>query len=336
MLTFRPGGLLSEELGRAGVPHLALQPLDTCLNFLAPGLFRALRRHRPHVILCMGRTTNCYAGFVQHRFPEIAVVGTVRTGKPLPALNRWSLCQVSGVLTNTNWWRLRLIQMGVDPGRIAVVANGLTRDWSLEQRLPSRERRREELQVGASTVVFLNVAGFRNGKRHARLIEFFSTLDPDWDCRLWLVGDGRQWRRCQRLAERLAPRRIRLVGYDADPFAWYSAADVAVSVSHEDALPNFLVEAQTLGLPVVATEYKGVGEALRHGETGYLVAARDPDAFRSAIEELYFDAERRRRMSQQAAAFAARYYSSGLRVSKTFDALSRFHSMHLGSAERYA
>lgn len=336
VLTFRPGGLLSEELVRAGVPHRALQPLDTCLNFLAPGLFRALRQHRPQVILCMGRTSNSYAGFIQRRFPEIAVIGTVRTGKPLPALNRWSLRQVSGVLTNTDWWRLRLIHMGVDPGRIAVVTNGLTRNWALENRLPSRERRREELQVGPSTVVFLNVAGFRDGKRHARLIEFFSTLDSDWDWRLWLVGDGRQWQRCRRLAERLEPRRIRLVGHDADPFAWYSAADVAVSVSLEDSLPNFLVEAQTLGLPVVATEFKGVGEALRHGETGFLVAPRDADAFRFAIEQLYLDAERRHRMSRQAAAFAAEHYSSGLRVSKTFDALSRFHEMHLGSEERYA
>ena len=78
---FRPVGLLASELANTDVSHESLQSFDTSLNILAPGLFRAVRDAQPDVILCMGRVANCYGGVIQRRFPNIAVVGTVRTGK---------------------------------------------------------------------------------------------------------------------------------------------------------------------------------------------------------------------------------------------------------------
>ena len=336
LVTFRPGGALSDELGLSGICQKSLQPLDTSLNFLAPGLLRTIDRDRPDVILCMGRMANCYAGLLQMLFPRIAVVGSVRTGKSLPAMNKWSLRRVSGVITNTDWWRYRLVELGIDPGKIAVVANGLTRSWSLADQAAARDSARKAMGLAESTVVFLNVAEFRNGKRHARLIEFFSTLESDWDWRLWLVGQGREWQRCRDLADRLGSDRICLAGHAHDPFAWYSAADVAVSASSEDALPNFLVEAQSLGLPVIATEFQGVCEAFQHGETGYLVPSSDPRVFREAVEELYLDTARRQWMSQRAKAFAAERFCSNLQGVKALDALKSFRLSHLGLAGSYA
>ena len=74
----------------------------------------------------------------------IAVVGTVRTGKALPALNLWSFRLVSGVLTNTTWWRDELIRCGIDPAKIAVVPNGLAHTWNgkwraVRVRVPGRD-----------------------------------------------------------------------------------------------------------------------------------------------------------------------------------------------------
>lgn len=336
VLTFRPGGLLAGELALAGVSHLSLQPLDTGLNILAPGLFRAVRAEQPNVIVCMGRMANCYGGLIQHRFSNIAVIGTVRTGKPLSAPYTWSLRQVSGILTNTHWWRARLIEHGFAPYKIAVVANELTHDWVAKNQTAERIELRRRLAIKPSTVVFLNVADFRRGKRQDHLIEIFSTLDPGWDCQLWLVGSGKEWRRCQRLAERLGARRVRLLGHSPDPLPWYAAADVAVSASIEDSMPNFLIEAQMAGLPVIATDFQGVGEALHIGETGFLVAAQDGDALRAMICELYLHSEVRRRMGRLAKNHAREKYGGGHQVSKTAEALRTFVSLRHHIQETYA
>ena len=81
----------------------------------------------------------------------------------------------------------------------------------------------------------------------------------DW--RLWLVGDGKEYRRCQHWAAANGlGTRVRFFHFQHDPFPFYAAADVAVSVSREDSLPNFLIEAQATGLPVVAYDCRGVND----------------------------------------------------------------------------
>jgi colanic acid/amylovoran biosynthesis glycosyltransferase len=69
----------------------------------------------------------------------------------------------------------------------------------------------------------------------------------------------------------------------------YRAADclVAPSVVLEgrllDGIPNVLLEAMALGVPVVATAVSGIPEVVRDGETGLLVPPRNPDALARAI-----------------------------------------------------
>ncbi len=325
LLTFRPGGALEGEVPD-DVGHRALQARDTGLNWLAPGLSRAIRQMAPDVVLCMGRMANSYAGLIQLRYPKIAVTGTERTGKALPALNLWSFRLVSGVLTNTTWWRNELIRCGIDPAKIMVVPNGLTYAWDGRERASVRAGMRERFEVRPSTVVFLNVADFRRGKRQAHLIELFSSIDPSWDWQLWLVGDGQEWRRCYRLADNLIESgQIRLVGHYTDPYACYAAADVAVSASIEDSLPNFLVEAQALGLPVIATDYRGVAEGMRDGKTGYLIGAEDRDGFIEAIGALYRLPEMRQRLGRQAQRFAVEHCGGARQAQRALEFLHDFH-----------
>jgi glycosyltransferase involved in cell wall biosynthesis len=51
------------------------------------------------------------------------------------------------------------------------------------------------------------------------------------------------------------------------------------------------IEAQAMGLPVVSTLSGGIPEAVKHGETGLLVAERDPSALAEAILHLTLDDE---------------------------------------------
>jgi len=67
-----------------------------------------------------------------------------------------------------------------------------------------------------------------------------------------------------------------------------------------DGLPNVVAEAMAMGLPVVATDMSALPEAVVDGETGRLVAQRDPQALAHAIETLWDDAATRARMSRAA------------------------------------
>lgn len=69
----------------------------------------------------------------------------------------------------------------------------------------------------------------------------------------------------------------------------YNAADVFVVPSDEDNLPNTLLEAQACGIPCVAYDAGGIGDAVSDGRTGLLVARGDVDGLAAAIGRLLGD-----------------------------------------------
>jgi glycosyltransferase involved in cell wall biosynthesis len=65
-----------------------------------------------------------------------------------------------------------------------------------------------------------------------------------------------------------------------------------------DGLPNVIVEAMAMGLPVVASNISGIPEAVVEGETGRLTPPHDPEALAEAIQSLWEDPALRARMGR--------------------------------------
>ena len=53
-----------------------------------------------------------------------------------------------------------------------------------------------------------------------------------------------------------------------------------------DGIPNVLVEAASMGLPLVSTQVSGIPELIQHGENGLLVPSNDPPALSAALHSL--------------------------------------------------
>jgi glycosyltransferase involved in cell wall biosynthesis len=97
--------------------------------------------------------------------------------------------------------------------------------------------------------------------------------------------------------------RVRFLGFRPDVENVYGAADVvAVPSTEPDPLPNAALEAAAAGCAVVAADHGGLPEILRDGETGLLVAPRDPPALARALVELAGDPACAQRLGQAAAA----------------------------------
>jgi glycosyltransferase involved in cell wall biosynthesis len=66
-----------------------------------------------------------------------------------------------------------------------------------------------------------------------------------------------------------------------------------------DGLPNVLVEAMAMEIPVVATEVSGIPELVEHGTNGFLVPPRSPQLLADHMRRLLEDAALRKRMAQE-------------------------------------
>jgi glycogen(starch) synthase len=128
--------------------------------------------------------------------------------------------------------------------------------------------------------------------------------------RLLVVGDGPDRARIERAARRLGiATRFHVtgfVGHERIP-AILRSADLLVLPSLYEELGTVLVEAQQVGLPVVASRVGGIPEVIQHGVNGLLVAPGDAAELARAIDTILGDADLRARLGAAAAEGAWRF-----------------------------
>jgi glycosyltransferase involved in cell wall biosynthesis len=117
--------------------------------------------------------------------------------------------------------------------------------------------------------------------------------------RLRLCGEGSLRPRIERRVAALGlGDAVELAGFLDRPSTAMADADLLLSTSDFEGLPNALIEAQGLGLPVVATRCPfGPDEIVEDGVTGLLVPVGDVEALAGAVAALARDPERRLRMA---------------------------------------
>ena len=197
VVLFRPGGLLASSLG--DLPSRVLQPFDTTLNWFAPGLLRAASAAAPDVVLCMGRMANCHAGRLARALPRSVVLGTLRTGKPLPWLFRRSLRAVAHVVANSAESASLLERRhGLPASKISVIHNALVFPPAARHHRDDALRARHG--AGPATCVLLCVGMLRPEKNQRALICVAASLDRAADWQLWLAGEGSARADCEALA----------------------------------------------------------------------------------------------------------------------------------------
>ena len=87
-----------------------------------------------------------------------------------------------------------------------------------------------------------------------------------------------------------------LAGRQPEVVPFFQMMDMLVHPSYREGLPNVLLEAAAMGLPVVSTLVNGCMEVVEDGVTGDLVPAKDAKALENAIESLFLDTNRREKM----------------------------------------
>jgi glycosyltransferase involved in cell wall biosynthesis len=85
-------------------------------------------------------------------------------------------------------------------------------------------------------------------------------------------------------------------------------AHMLLHASLSEGLPNVALEAMACGLPVVASDAGGTGEAVRHGVEGFVVPAREPAQLAEAAIALWRDPGLRSRMGKAARRRAIRSF----------------------------
>jgi glycosyltransferase involved in cell wall biosynthesis len=133
--------------------------------------------------------------------------------------------------------------------------------------------------------VILSVGRLVRAKDYPTLIRAFALVRKRQECRLIVLGEGRQRPRLESLIRRLGlADSVDLPGFAPNPFAYMARADLLALSSIFEGNPNVLVEAMAVGTPCVATDCRsGPRETLAGGRYGPLVPTGDARALAQAL-----------------------------------------------------
>lgn len=125
-------------------------------------------------------------------------------------------------------------------------------------------------------------------KDYPTLIRAFYIVSKKYRARLVILGDGEEKPRIKALIQELnLEDNVSMPGFVKNPYAYMARASVFVLSSMYEGMPNSLIEAMTIGTPVIATDCKsGPREILNGGKYGKLTPVGDIDALAASIIEV--------------------------------------------------
>ncbi|CAA6804571.1 MAG: Alpha-1,4-N-acetylgalactosamine transferase PglJ (EC [uncultured Sulfurovum sp.] len=103
---------------------------------------------------------------------------------------------------------------------------------------------------------FVTVGRLDQGKNHKLMINAFAKLE-NTSSQLLILGEGSEREALQVQIEALGlSKRVVLLGFDNNPYKYFSKSDVFVFSSNYEGFPNVIVEALACNLPVISTDCK--------------------------------------------------------------------------------
>lgn len=177
---------------------------------------------------------------------------------------------------------------GIEPARLRLIYNGMPLDRF--QSCRPRQQVRASLGLSDHCLVFAMVANLISYKGHDDLIDALGLikdrLPVDWVC-LCIGRDDGIGASLRARAEALhLGDRVRFLGSRKDVPDLLCSADIGVLCSHEEGFSNAVLEGMAAGLPMVVTDVGGNAEAVVHGDTGFVVPSKSPEALSAALLEM--------------------------------------------------
>ncbi len=197
---------------------------------------------------------------------------------------------VDAVIGNSDAMLRDLRSEGVNRSKLHLVYNGIdVRGFANE--MVDHATARRLLGISNGAIVFTVVANLHPYKGHRDLLHALAALSRTWGSDWLCLFVGKDVHDCLPELKRLCleyglSRNVEFLGPRTDVPAILSASDIHISASHQEGLPNNIIEAMCARLPVVATAVGGVPELVVHGQTGYLLPPQDVDRMTAALVAL--------------------------------------------------
>jgi glycosyltransferase involved in cell wall biosynthesis len=273
------------------VPHVYCLPEAIDRELLFSAVAHLIERYGIGVVLVANGSAWIYdaAPALRERFPDLRLLNQVFDHR-IGWINRYD-AELVRVFNHHIAPNPRIAeayrQKGVDPSRISLVYHGVdaarfTPDAVSQERL---EALRESLRVQPGRRIVTMVGRLHPQKRPQDFLALAQRFGAD-DVDFLLVGDGPLAAEIDAQLGRLQIPHLRRLPFHRPVIELLALSDVLVILSEYEGLPLVLLEAQSMGKPVVGTDVGAIREALDWTNGGIVVPVGDMAGAEYALRRL--------------------------------------------------
>lgn len=166
-----------------------------------------------------------------------------------------------------------------DPGNLVVCYNPIDAHII-------REKATEKCQITRKEdrPLFVSVGRLAREKQFTMLLEVCNRLSKQYEFELWIIGDGPERNKLEKMIEQWDIHCVKLLGSQENPYSYMKQADCFVSTSVAESYGLAIQEALILGIPVLATECPAMWETIPEGSG--MIVPNDPENLFHAMESV--------------------------------------------------
>lgn len=305
---------------KAAAPYIHDGQVIPCRGRVDPSTVRALRksiaRHHVDLIHSHKFKTTLYSLFARRHLP-CRLVSTYHnwltdtTALQVHAVLDKRLARYCDAAVGVSGPVVQELRRYVPAERVHHIGNGVDTE-RFRRLLPLAEARRElGLPVDRKLIGFVGRLSAQKGLSTLlrAIAEFPAGLRGVVD--LVITGDGEERRALEDEARALGlADRTHFLGTRSDTPTIYSALDVFVLPSEQEAFPMVVLEAMACGLPIVATDVGDTARIVEDGVSGDIVPPRDRKSLQLALIGVLQDPDRARRLGEAARERLVKHFSS--------------------------
>lgn len=300
----KPGSSMELYCREHGLPYYSLSmhgELDIPAGYRIAKLcrekgFDTLHLHSAHAL-----ATGLWAKMFYRKLHLIAVRRVnVPIKKNIFSRFKYTTSWLDKIVCISDGIRQRLLKDGIDEEKLETIYSGV--DLSKFDDLKTDNNFRKLIGIPDSHLVIGTVAAIVPEKDYPNLLRAAAKIIENHDnVTFCAVGNGPDEEAVQALAKELGlGSRFIFTGFRKDVGRFLKIFDIFVLASYLEGLGTSILDAQAVGLPVVACRTGGIPEIVYDGENGCLVPPRDSDALAYAISDLVDHPEKRKAYGEKA------------------------------------
>ena len=313
VLVFHGGGILEDSLEQNGIKVHIIDKKEGFDVSIVPKLLRIIKECSIRIIHTNNYGAWIYGLIAAKIYKKVCHVHTEHSN--ITGLKRKSIENILGRMTDevvavSHQVKTELLRNWNKKKSINVIHNGVDVAKFAPNQIKRKQVRRE-YGINDDTFFIGIVARLVLVKDHKTLFKAIKLLSSKYpNTHLFVIGDGD-------LRGELETERahmgltgiISFLGEIQDVHEILQALDVFVLSSLNEGLSVTLLEAMSVGLPIVATNVGGNPEVVEEGVSGFLVPSRNPELLANAIEKLLVNKALREKMSINARKRAVHHFS---------------------------